>query len=256
MTIDLCTVTNNRYLPNAIALANSYTHHSYDGQIFLYYFDVPSQIAEAHKTRHPKINFIDIPKVCDHAHDPRGFFYKAYTLKDCLRNSDCFLYSDATNFFEQNIQITDYFLYDNLFLPYNHSLLINKHWTTKKCLQKMNAISSSNSSQYWAGIQGYKNTKNNQEFINLMYEYMLDPEIAYPNPSIRYPDGPESDCIEHRQDQSVLSILIDQFNKHTPFLTKNQLLFGDKQTFELLDSSYRYSISDICLYSRKTKFLV
>lgn len=252
--IDLCTVTNNKYLPNAIALANSHIRHSYDGNIFLYHFDIPNQIIEIYKSRHPKINFIDIPKVCDHAHEPTAFFYKAYTLKDCLKNSDCFLYSDATNFFEQNVQIIDYFIQDNLFLPYNHPLLINKYWTTKQCLHKMNAIGSLNSTQYWAGLQGYKNTKENQEFIKLMYNYMLDPEIAFPIASIRYPDGSQSNCIEHRQDQSVLSILIDQFNKHQPYNEEKQKLFGDKQTFELLDSNYTYSISDMCIFSRKTKF--
>lgn len=253
--IDLCTVTNNKYLPNAIALANSYTHHSYDGQIFLYYFDIASQIIETYKSRYPRFNFIDIPKVCDHAHEPTVFFYKAYALKDCINKSDCLLYSDATNFFEQNTRIIDYFIHDNLFLPYNHPFLINKYWTTKKCLQKMNAMNSSNSPQYWAGLQGYKSTKDNQEFINTMYEYMLDPDIALPGVLTNRPEGEQANCIQHRCDQSVLSVLIDKFNKHQPYSEERQKLFGDKQTFELADPNYTYSISDICIFSRKTKYL-
>jgi hypothetical protein len=255
MMVDLCTVTNSKYLPNAIALVNSYIYHAYTGRIFLYYFDISNQVIEKYKYKYLNINFVDIPKVCKHAYEPNVFFYKAYALKNCISNSDCFLYSDATNLIQKNIEITDFFLNDSLFLPYTHPLLINKHWTTQKCLYKMNAINSSDRPQYWAGLQGYKNTKDNKELINLLYDYMLDPEIAYPNSSVRHPDGQESDCIEHRQDQSVLSILIDLLNRHHPFLMKNQLLFGDQQTFKMLDPNYIYSISDICISSRQTKFL-
>jgi len=256
MMIDLCTVTNSKYLPNAIALVNSYIYHSYTGRIFLYYFDISNQVIEEYKSKYPNINFVDIPKVCKHAYEPNVFFYKAYTLKDCIDNSDCFLYSDATNLIQKNIEITDFFLNDSLLLPYTHSLLINKHWTTQKCLHKMNAINSSDRPQYWAGLQGYKNTKDNQKLINLMYEYMLDSDIALPGTLTDFPEGKQANCIQHRCDQSVLSILIDQLNRHQTYNEQRQTLFGDKQTFKLLDPNYTYSIHDVCISSRQTKYLL
>lgn len=253
--IDLCTVTNDKYLANAILLAQSYINNSYHGNIYLYYFDVKQNIIVNYKTQYDHINFLPIPKFCDHAYEPLVFAYKTYAIKDCLKYSDCFLYSDATNLFQKLISVIDYFMDDSLFLQYTHPILANTYWTTKKCFKKMQSFSSINAPQYWAGLQGYKNTKTNQDFINLMYEYMLDPDIALPNTSIQYPDGNNFDCIQHRCDQSVFSVLIDKTNKHQNYDPKKQALFGDQQTFKLMDKNYSYNETDCCILSRKTKYL-
>lgn len=253
--IDLCTVTNDKYLSNAMTLANSYKEQSYQGRIYLYYFNIANTIISEYKSNYSHINFIPIPKVCAHAYDAKVFFYKVYALKDCMSHSNCFLYSDATNLIQKLWPITDYFIDDSLFLQYAHPILLNKYWTTKKCLNKMESLNSMDAPQYWAGLQGYRNTIRNQQFINMMYEYMLDPDVAYPDTSIKYPDGNQSLCIEHRQDQSVFSILIDKTNRHQHYDTQKQSLFGDQQTFQLLDQNYSYNESDCAILSRKTKFL-
>jgi hypothetical protein len=253
--IDLCTATNDKYFANAILLARSYIDNLYNGNIYLYYFNIDKNKIAKSQTENPTIQFKSIPKTCNHAYEPNVFFYKTYAIKDCINNSGCFLYSDATNLFQNFTNITDYFIDDRLFLPYIHPLLINKYWTTQKCFYRMESEASEHSPQYWAGLQGYRNTTDNQHFINLMYEYMMDPEIALPGALTNRPDGKFSDCIQHRQDQSVFSILIDKLSNHQPYNEEKQKLFGDKQTFQLLDKNYSYNESDCCILSRKTKFL-
>jgi len=253
--IDLCTATNSKYLKNALLLADSYVSNGYTGKIYLYYFNILDSDIKNIKLQYPHIEFILVPKVCEHAYEPNVFFYKTYAIKHCLQYSDCFLYSDATNLFQQSINIVDYFLNESLFLPYTNPILINKYWTTQKCFYKMNAEQSKTAPQYWAGLQGYKNIEQNHHFINLMYEYMLDPEIACPGTLTDRPDGENADCIQHRADQSVFSVLIDKLNRHQPYNEERYRLFGDKQTQQLFDRDYRYSEKDCCISSRHTKFL-
>jgi hypothetical protein len=252
--IDLCTVTNTKFIKNAIKLAESYTTNNYSGNIFVYYFNISDIEINNYKLLYPHIKFIEIPKFCDYAYNPRIFAYKSFALLDCITNrSDSFLYSDATNLINLYMNIETYFLEDRLLLPYNDEKLTNKYWTTNICLNKINNNKSNDSIQYWAGLQGYKNNTINVKLLTDQYNYMLDPDIAFPDPSMRYPDGQTSLCIEHRQDQSVLSILIDKYHVHQSFDMEKQKLFGDYQTYQLFDSSYIYNPEKACILSRYTK---
>jgi hypothetical protein len=112
-----------------------------------------------------------------------------------------------------------------------------------------------NDHQYWAGFQGYKSSEPTKKLLSLLYEKMFDPDIALPPANIRYPDGPNTECIEHRQDQSVLSILINQLGLNSEYNHIKQLLFGDYQTFQLFDTDYQNNLNiNRCILSRHTKF--
>lgn len=256
--MDLCTVTNYRYLKNAILLANSYIRCGFDGKIYLYHFDISESIINLYKKIHTNIVFLNVPKECDYAYESKIFFYKSYALNDCIANhSEFFLYSDATNTFATHIDNIEQYFYKNiLILPYIDIKLSNKYWTTKLCLHKMNANDTiANSFQYWAGLQGYKSCDQTKKLLSLLHEKMLDPDIAKPAANIRYPDGPNNDCIEHRQDQSVLSILIEQLNLSCKYDHRKQSLFGDLQTFKLFNSLYHDDPSiERCIISRDTKY--
>jgi hypothetical protein len=255
--MDLCTVTNYKYLKNAIVLADSY-HRSNTGNIFIYYFDIPDSIINIYKKTYNYIKYIYVPKECEYAHDPKVFFYKAYSLNHCINNlSHSFWYSDATNIFTRKIENPYSYFHNNmLVLPYTHPILVNKYWTSKKCLSKLNArLSSYDSPQYWAGFQGYKVSLETKKLLSTLYENMFDPDIALPSVDVKYPDGEKSQCIEHRQDQSVLSILIDLFSLHQTYNHTKQLLFGDSQTFHMFDkSSYNNYYLEPYLLSRYTKY--
>ena len=200
------------------------------------------------------IIFINIPKVVEYAYDPTTFFYKSYALYECSKISKAFIYSDATNVFNRKVDYYQYLIDNSILLPYNNIKLINKHWTTKLCLNKMNGNSYKEMYQYWAGFQVYVCDEENKNLIKEMYEAMCDKDIATPNTSIKYPDGTNEDCVEHRQDQSVLSLLIQKNYRNQYYNHERQQLFGDWQTFYSFDNNYRHDLNNCALSSRESKF--
>ena len=68
------------------------------------------------------------------------------------------------------------------------------------------------------------------------------------------PDGETSDCVEHRQDQSVLSLLIHKYNRHQGFDIGKNSKYGDWQTFIHFDDQYRHNFDQMILSPRESKF--
>ena len=108
--------------------------------------------------------------------------------------------------------------------------------------------------QYWAGFQCYKNNETNNQLIDEMYNFSLDIEVIGPDTTIKRPDGIESPCVEHRQDQAILSLLIEKYNLQQDY--KNDILnkYGDQQTLISFDQSYALNPNKIVLFSRISKF--
>ena len=252
--MDLCTVTNKKYINNVINLLNSYKVNSYNKNIFVYCFDMEQKEIDQLNKNYTDAQFLFVPRVNDYAYHPTVFLYKVYALNDCINRTDSFIYSDATNVFNRFVDLKKYLIDDSLLLPYNSEKLTNAYWTTKKCFEKMDCHTAAIMNQYWAGFQAYCSTEENKLFLKQMYDYMLVPEIALPDTSIKKPDGIDSICIEHRQDQSVLSLLIDKHFRHQKYDHERQLLFGDWQTFSIFNNGYAHDINNCCLSSRESKF--
>jgi|3_EtaG_2_1085321.scaffolds.fasta_scaffold27648_3 hypothetical protein len=253
--MNLCTVTNRKYINNVINLIKSYEINSCGKSAYVYIFDCADEDIEKIKDNtSDTVEIIEIPKVCDHAHYPTGFFYKIYAIKDCLHNFGSLIYSDSTNCFIK--KFTDYKAYTDggrLFLPYTSPKLINQFWSTKKSLKAMNCTAASIMPQYWAGFQVYENTVFNLQFVAEMYEYGLNPDICL-SPTTQYPDGRSSPCIEHRMDQTILSALIHKHNIHQRFNSITQQMFGDWQTFRVFDPAYQVNKDLMVLSARESKF--
>ena len=228
--------------------------NSYDSKVFLYYFDLEPETAVKLKSAQ-KDNFIikEVPFTCDHAFEPTVFYYKTFAIKDALPDSDGIIYSDATNAFIKKDELHLNLVDGALFLPYNDPRLINNFWTTDRCFAKMNAEGSRNMMQYWAGFQAYSNSEKNLQFVNEMHDYMLDPEIALPNTSVKNPDGPNRPCREHRQDQSVYSLLIHKHFRHNFYDPVLQSKYGDWQTFRVHDDNYIVDEHRMAMSSRDSK---
>ena len=257
--MDLCTATNKKYLSSVFNLINSYMINSYNKNIFVYCFDMtPQEVSDLNttirRTQYVDVKFLWIPPIIEYCYHPTLFFYKVYALHHCINQSQGFIYSDATNAFNRFVDIKEYMISDSLLLPYNQEIMINKHWTTNRCIEKMQCQKARLMPQYWAGFQVYLSTQQNRLFLQEMYDYMMDPEIAYPDTSIRKPEGDDSECIEHRQDQSVLSLLVDKYDRHQKYDLERQLLFGDWQTFRVFSNDYSHDIERCCLSSRESKF--
>jgi hypothetical protein len=252
--MDLCTVTNGKYIKNALNLINSYRLNSYGSKVFLYYFDLEhDSVEKLKKLEKNNITVREVPFNCNHAYESTVFYYKTFAIKDALPDSDGIIYSDATNTFVRKDNLRESLVDDALFLPYNDPRLINNYWTTDLCFEKMQAESARNMMQYWAGFQAYGKSEKNLQFVNEMHDYMLDPDIALPNTSIKNPDGSNRPCREHRQDQSVYSLLIHKHFRHNFYDPVLQSKYGDWQTFRVHDDTYRANENAMVMSSRESK---
>jgi hypothetical protein len=72
--------------------------------------------------------------------------------------------------------------------------------------------------------------------IKELYRLSLNPDIILPDTTVKIPDGKGSKCIEHRQDQSILSILIHKYDKHQRFDFLKSDKYGDWQTINNFDN--------------------
>ena len=252
----LCTVTNEKYIKSCINLLKSYGENSFGEMACVYFFGTDVQnLQEIRQHVNYQVELIEIPEVCPHAHIPSAFFYKVYAIRDALYNYGSIIYSDSTNCFIKKFINYDEVMPDGrLLLPYTSPHLTNKFWSTKQSLEKMEALDASFMPQYWAGFQAYKNTEFNLKFVDEMYEYALDPDICLPTTQVKKPDGPEQPCIEHRQDQTILSALIHKHYIHEMYDPVKQQMFGDWQTFKNFDSNYQIQQEMIVLSARESKF--
>ena len=253
--INLCTVANDTFLPNASNLIKSFFNFLPNSTVYLYTFGEKEPTDLAKKLPEGNIVITHIPKVCDYIYHPRVFFYKSYALKDCMEKCEgIMVYSDSTHcFLKDPTLITSDLIDDCLFLPYQHPSLRNKFWTTKQCFKEMSAEEAIDKPQYWAGFQSYRKTSKTISFVESIYNFMLNPLVALPPSLIRHPDGAHNPCIEHRQEQSVLSLLIDKESLHQPFSVQKNAKYGDWPTIQAFDPLYGYDESLMVLSPRESK---
>lgn len=255
--MDLCTVISEPFIAQAINLIQSYKVFSYNQNVYLYYFNTDFKKLDIFKEVFGnQVKLIEVENVCEYALSPRVFFYKVYAIKDCLLNhSNGFVYSDSANCFVREAKnIHNHLIDDSMFLTYPYERLTNKYWTTKACFKAMATAGAEFMPQYWAGFQVYQKTDKNVSFVEDLYNHMLNPEVALPDTTVRYPDGRGAFCIEHRQDQSALSILIHNKNRHQFFELEKNSLYGDWQTLVNFDSAYQHSFDKMVLSPRESKF--
>jgi len=255
--MDLCTVISQRFIPQALNLIQSYKVNSFNKKVYLYYFNTEKSSLQIFDKLFPKqVIPIEVEPVCEHALLPRVFFYKVYAINDCFLNHTAnMIYSDSTNCFVGTTETLEQDLTDeSLFMSYNHPGLLNQIWTTKQCFNIMNAPGAEIMPQYWAGFQVYKKTSDNIKFVTEMYDYMLDPSVALPSTTESRPDGDSALCKEHRQDQSVFSVLIHKHNRHQLYDQELTLKYGDWQTIYEFDNSFRTNIDKMILSPRVSKF--
>ena len=245
--MNLVTVANNNFIPHVLQLIESYNLQPFKKEIFLYLFDTDENIKNKIINKYKNITIIDIPKINEYIYDTKIFLFKCYALKDAINRKINFIYSDAANLFvRDSTQIVDY-IYKNqrLFLEYPNLKLKNKYYTTNNCFSEMDCNSSEyrSSQQYWAGLQGYINNDFNIKFINEMYDLMLNEKIAFPRANIFMPDGDMSDCIYHRNEQSVLSLLIKKYNIEQKFDYDMFNKCGDYLTIFNFDEFYKFNFN-------------
>jgi hypothetical protein len=84
---------------------------------------------------------------------------------------------------------------------------------------------------------------------------MLNKDVAFPEANVEKPDGSTGDALCHRNDQSVLSILLEKYNLGQEFHYRVFNYYGDFYTvFEHdIDFLKNFNKSDIILHARDAK---
>ena len=111
------------------------------------------------------------------------------------------------------------------------------------------------SQSYWSGLHGYVVDDENKSMLMDQYIALTNKDVAGPSNLIRYPDGHDSDCIGHRNDQTVLSLMIYKYGFRQPFDLYKYNRYGDLQTMQVMlpDIYSQFDLSKVAIYSRFSK---
>jgi hypothetical protein len=229
--MELITCANATFLINAINLARSFNaFYSSTAHICIFgegIGDLPSVSG---------ITFHRLTSDVPHAFNPRFYYFKTAALNYGFKivKSE-FIYLDSRYFiFSRGIEIEKYLERNSrFFVQYPQiEILKNKYWTTLKCIEKCEGQSSNEVAQYTGGIQAYVVTSENRAFAMNMMNLMADPEVAGPSNHLRYPDGEGTTCVAHRNDQSVLTMMIGRYGFQQPYDPEIARRYGDIETIE------------------------
>lgn len=236
--MDLVTCCNNQhFFNNAKKLCSSFTNFYPTSKIFLCVFGELENLTDF-DTGIINCRVIKIPKDCEHAWNPRFYYFKTAALKIGIdKCKDFFIWLDSCNRVVDRLYEVEEALNINtrFFDQYpNTEFYKIKNYTTAKCVEKLGLTQEQIKEWYGyqALIQAYKKTDENLKFINTMLEYMKDPEIAGPSNYLEKPDGPDSCVRHHRNDLSVLSLCIPKFGYDQPYDKDRSRKYGDKMTYE------------------------
>lgn len=258
--MDLVTVTNNVFAPCVFNLIESYKLNSSNQQVHVVYFDLEQGYIDLlKKTYGDQVNLIPVQKDCDHAFNPRFYFPKGFALKYAAENLKTFLMCDASHAFVNKTLELEYFIEKDrrFFIEYPNDIFKNKHWCSKKSMQILGCDTEEirESQSYWSGLHGYVVDDENKSMLMDQYIALTNKDVAGPSNLIRYPDGHDSDCIGHRNDQTVLSLMIYKYGFRQPFDLYKYNRYGDLQTMQVMlpDIYSQFDLSKVAIYSRFSK---
>jgi len=200
----------------------------------------------------------EIPKINDYIYNSKVFLFKSYALKHAINKKIDFIYSDSANMFVKDAKFLFEYVQNNerLLLQYPEEIKKNKFFTTSICFREMGCEENryKNSQQYWAGLQGYIYNEQNLLLLEECYKFMLNRHVAFPQANIEKPEGIQSDCWFHRNEQSVLSILIEKYNINQNFDHNIFNMCGDYPTVFNHDKKYQinFDYDKIIIHPRFT----
>ena len=229
----LATVASLDYMRYAEQLIKTYRQH-FSGKVFLYYFNGEKPTIDADE-------YILVPDLCAHAYNPRFYFYKAFVIQDMMQKNDSFLYLDSCHrilgYPKEVLNTLD--TKSRFFVCYPKSVAtlpsttINVGTlTTKRCLEEMgcDADQYREAPMYWAAIQAWTPTEENRRFANEFLESMKILAVAGPSNLVNNPEPGNPLCRAHRNDQSVLSVLIEKYGFQQPYDDEVWAKYGDHDT--------------------------
>ncbi|MDP1712210.1 MAG: hypothetical protein Q8K86_07115 [Candidatus Nanopelagicaceae bacterium] len=235
--MNLVTVADGNFLVSALNLMCSYRRHSpsFDRIVFCHFNIPPTTIQKIATYFGDRFVAQAVEPVCPHALDPRLYFFKTYALHAAKRFNEPFLYLDAGELIVDSLLDFERVLKarQRVYVQYpHHPFFRNDGWTTNRCFQKLGCDDERfrGAFQYMGGLQAYLPTAENWAFIDEVYALTQDIEIAGPSCKHDRPDGPNGACRQHRNDQSVLSVLIERNGWQQPYDEGFFAGYGDIRT--------------------------
>lgn len=240
--MNLATVADKRYFIPAVNLIASSFEFVAAKRAILCIFgeDMPRKWVDAVCAFYgPRIAICPVERLCDHAWRQGWFFFKAYALNAAIQEGEPFLYTDAASCITWPTEELETLLSERtrLFVQYPQiPAFENRNWTTRNCLKAMDCEEERYlaAHQYLGGVQAYLPTSENAAHIKEYLRLMQDPNVAGPDNTVECPDGSDG-CRAHRNDQSVLSLLIERNGWHQHFDPEFFLKCGDPRTLEFLN---------------------
>jgi len=238
MRLNLSVVASGDFIDRALNLIGSYFHYNVGDKAILSYWSVNNDKLKKIKRYYgDKIAFHEVSEVCNHARNPRYYFFKTFAVHVASTYNEPFLYLDSAEEIQNSLTElkNDLKTKERLFIQYpNIDFFRNAEWTTANCFESLNCtdVRYRDSHQYMGGFQAYMPTVDNIDHISEMYRFMQNPAVAGPSNWQTRPEGPNG-CRAHRNDQSVLSILIEKRQWHQKFDPIVFMKYGDYPTLQV-----------------------
>ncbi|MFH1739639.1 MAG: hypothetical protein ABIH23_11575 [bacterium] len=233
--MDLVTVINSKFFPYALKHLRCFRDVYPKNKIVVCVFgDLGHAVFRFSKN----LEVVEIPEDVEHAWNPRFYYFKTAALKIGMEQCrELFLYMDACHrIISRPVEIESALhKHGRFYVEFPRiDYFKMKYWATMECIKRLGATYESieDCYQYQAGLQAYVVNEENKKFVDEMLNYMRDPLIAGPSNWLQQPDGPNAICKAHRNDLSVLSILIQRHGFDQPFSVAISEKYGDRMTLE------------------------
>ena len=229
MNLNLVTTASPDFAEHARALVSTYRGHGRGSASVVWFGGPPPDDLGADFV-------VEVPRLCEHAHNPRFYFFKTFALKWGLGLGEPFLYLDARcrilsrpAEIELAVQEKSRFL---LCCPPGHPDYPLQSCTTRRCFEELGCWQERYrfAPCYWAAIQAWRPTAENMVFVDEFLERMKNPHVAGPSNWLKLEDPENPECWCHRNDQSVLNILIEEHGWHQPYDATLWAKYGDRDT--------------------------
>lgn len=258
--MNLVTVSSQKYIPHTVSLIESFNKQPFKNKVYLYTFSVNENIKNKIASNFDNVEILEIPEINDYIYNTQIFLFKSYAIYDAISKKIDFIYSDSANLFVKDATpIVDVIKNKNrLLLKYPEDIKKNKNFTTSRCLKELGCYTEEikQSKQYWAGLQGYLYNQQNYSLLKEVFEKMLIKNIAFPESKRERPEGINKDCWFHRNDQSVLSALVEKYKLTQEFDYDIFNMCGDFPTVFDHDVRFKnnFNYDKILIYPRYSNF--
>ena len=189
--------------------------------------------------------WINVPLLCEHAHNPRFYFYKAFAFSTGMDADEPFLYVDSDHqIHSRPLEIERALHEESRFLVRDGDSDSRgrelETCTPRQCFQEMGCDEPRywKAPCYWAAVHAWAPTAANKAFAREFLSHMMNVKVAGPSNWINNPEPDNPVCEFHRNDQSCFSILVEKYGFHQPYDPDRQWKYGGHSQATVIQGIY------------------